>query len=82
MDLAESMWLIIVTFNTIGYGDIVPVTLWGRITVVIACIWGVSIYSIFVVSIQNMTFFQQEDMDVYKQIVIDTDKENLSKKAG
>lgn len=45
------MWLIIVTFNTIGYGDITPDTLWGRIFLIIACFWGVSIYSIFVVSI-------------------------------
>jgi hypothetical protein len=55
--LSEAMWLILVTFNTIGYGDSTPETLWGRLFLVIACIWGVSIYSILVVSLQNMTIF-------------------------
>ncbi len=76
------MWLILVTFNTIGYGDITPETLWGRIFLVVACIWGTSIYSILVVTLQNMTIFQSEDMEVYKNIVIDADKEKLKKKSG
>eukprot|EP00347_Sterkiella_histriomuscorum_P017568 403348837 len=81
-DLGQSIWLTFVTFNTIGYGDQTPVTLWGRIFLVIACIWGVSIYSIFVVSMQTMTFFQPSDQQAYKQIVIDQDKQNLKDNAG
>ncbi|CDW75243.1 small-conductance calcium-activated potassium channel protein [Stylonychia lemnae] len=82
LDLSQSMWLIIVTFNTIGYGDQTPATLWGRVFLIVACIWGVSIYSIFVVSSQNLTYFQQEDQQAFKQIVIDQDKEKLKEQAG
>ena len=56
----NSIWLILVTVNTIGYGDVVPLTFWGRLFLIIACIGGVSIYSIFVLSLQNLTIFNQE----------------------
>jgi potassium intermediate/small conductance calcium-activated channel subfamily N protein 4 len=29
--LSDTLWLIPITFLTIGYGDVVPGTIWGKI---------------------------------------------------
>jgi voltage-gated potassium channel len=43
----DAIWWSLVTITTVGYGDLVPVTFWGRIIGIIFIILGFSIFSIF-----------------------------------
>lgn len=42
-DLADSMWFSVVTITTVGYGDLVPQTLAGRLVAVVLMIGGVAL---------------------------------------
>ena len=53
----NAFWVVILTMTTIGYGDIYPTTHLGRVTCIIACIWGVFILSLFVVALTSTTDF-------------------------
>jgi voltage-gated potassium channel len=53
--LGESLWWSAVTVTTVGYGDFVPVTLWGRVT---AClIMGIGLLTLAVVTAQVASSF-------------------------
>jgi voltage-gated potassium channel len=53
--LGESLWWSAVTVTTVGYGDFVPVTMWGRIT---ACfIMGIGLLTLAVVTAQVASSF-------------------------
>ena len=43
----DAVWWSLVTITTVGYGDLVPVTFWGRIIGIIFILLGFSIFSIF-----------------------------------
>ncbi|CDW76554.1 small-conductance calcium-activated potassium channel protein [Stylonychia lemnae] len=59
------MWCVMVTMGTIGYGDIYPKTVMGRIIGMIVCFWGVFIVSIFVVTLNNMLTFSANEEKAY-----------------
>ena len=46
----NSVWLIIMTLTTVGYGDVHPHTELGRVVAVITAIWGAILISLIVVS--------------------------------
>ena len=48
---SNSMWNIIITMTTVGYGDYFPITDLGRFIIFIVSIWGVTIVSIMVVTL-------------------------------
>lgn len=52
-NFANSMWLVILTMTTVGYGDIYPRTDIGRGSMFLCALFGVIIVSIMVVSIMN-----------------------------
>ena len=54
-----------VTMMTIGYGDVYPKTVMGRIIGMIVCFWGVFIVSIFVVTLNNMLTFSANEEKAY-----------------
>lgn len=60
--LSSSMYCVVITMMTVGYGDMYPRTLPGRILAFFLCIWGVFITSLSVVTLTNyVTLSQSED---------------------
>lgn len=53
----NSLWLIMLAMTTVGYGDFAPRTHIGRAITTLACLWGVFIISLIVVSLTNTTAF-------------------------
>lgn len=72
----NSFWCVIVTMTTIGYGDIYPQTHLGRLVIIIACIWGVFILSLFVVALNNTITLSKEESKAFEQI---TQKDSIKK---
>ena len=53
-DFFNALWLITVTITTVGYGDIVPHTIAGRTTCMVAAIGGSFLLSLVILSIASM----------------------------
>ncbi len=44
----NALWMMLVTLATVGFGDVVPITVGGRITTVISMIMGIGLLSVFI----------------------------------
>lgn len=64
----NSMWCMILTMTTVGYGEIFPVTVFGRIFTIIACIWGMFSMSMIIVTLSSMISLNQEQELSYNEI--------------
>jgi hypothetical protein len=51
----NSFWLVVVTMSTVGFGDLYPITHFGRLVIVLACFWGMFIVSQFVYTLEVVT---------------------------
>lgn len=51
MYLWNSMWCVIITMSTVGFGDFTPHTHLGRVITMLACLWGNFLISLMVVSL-------------------------------
>ena len=49
----NSVWCIVITMTTVGYGDISPSTLPGRCVAMIAALWGAFLISLLVVTMSS-----------------------------
>ncbi len=56
-NLGNCIWCVLITMTTVGYGDFFPISNLGRIIGILACLWGVFIVSIFVVTLTNLLEF-------------------------
>jgi voltage-gated potassium channel Kch len=59
-DLGTGVWWAIVTLGTVGYGDVVPHTGWGRVVGSIVIVVGVTFVS-FLVAIVTSYFISAEE---------------------
>ena len=67
--ISNSMWNVIITMTTVGYGDIYPKTHFGRIIGIIICFWGVFIVSFFVVTLNNMLTFTTNEEKAFNLLL-------------
>jgi potassium intermediate/small conductance calcium-activated channel subfamily N protein 2 len=56
-------WVTILNMTTIGYGEIYPVTHFGRFAAIVSCIIGVFLLSLFVVALSNTVELSRNESD-------------------
>lgn len=64
----NAMWMVMLTMTTVGYGDFFPSTHQGRFIAVLACIWGIFLISLMVVTLTNFLLFSNEESRSYHYI--------------
>lgn len=62
------MWCMILTMTTVGYGEIYPVTIFGRIFTIIACIWGMFNMSMIIVTLTGIVKLTPEQEQSFNEI--------------
>jgi hypothetical protein len=48
----SAIWCVVITMTTVGYGDVYPVTAYGRCVNIISALWGTFIISLFIIIAQ------------------------------
>jgi hypothetical protein len=61
----NSLWCLIITMTTTGYGDITPSTELGRFLVIISCFCGIILLSLIIVSIANVLGLRGNENSIY-----------------
>ena len=56
--LLDSIWWSFSTVTTVGYGDIVPVTSWGKILGIFLMLFGTAVFAIYIAVLAN--FFLED----------------------
>ena len=81
MLLSNSMWMVIITLTTTGYGDYYPKSNFGRFIGLIICFWGTFMVSFFVVTVNNMLTFTPSEEKSYTLLLRLHFKEELKRYA-
>ena len=50
----NSLWCVVITLTTVGYGDFRPGTTYGKFIIMIASIWGTFLISLIIISLQQV----------------------------
>jgi potassium intermediate/small conductance calcium-activated channel subfamily N protein 2 len=64
--MSNTIWNVIITLTTVGYGDIYPKTVMGRVVGGIVSLWGLFLVSIFTVTLSNLFTFSEGERKAYK----------------
>lgn len=63
-----AFYMTMITITTVGYGDIVPQTMSGRIVIVFAAIHGVILVSFVVAAVSNMVQLEENERTAIDKI--------------
>jgi hypothetical protein len=77
----NSIWCLIVTMTTVGYGDYYPSSTLGRTVGIISCICGVFLISMLIVTITNVLNFQGTEENVFlilQRLKLTKEKDDLA----
>lgn len=77
----NSFWIIIVDMTSVGYGDFVPITNFGRIIIGIAAIGGGAITSLIYIIFLERTSFDFREEKAYERLKAYESKQNFKLKA-
>ena len=64
--LWHSLWLVLITSLTIGYGDIAPSTYYGRVVAVVSIFLGLALASILTAAVTNMLQWTAEELTLVR----------------
>lgn len=78
----NAMWCVVLTMTTVGYGDYFPVTEPGRFVGFVACLWGVLVVSMMVVTLSNMLSLESGEDKAFELLRRLQYKKDLKEKAA
>ena len=81
-DLINSIWMIIVTMTTVGYGDFFPSENYGRLICILSYLIGCILVSLTVVSLAIISEFSEREKNCYSIIKKINADENVILKAA
>ena len=67
--MSNSIWNVIITLTSVGYGDTFPKTFFGRIVGSFICFFGVLIVSLFVVALFDKLDFSEGEEKSFTMII-------------
>lgn len=63
--ITTSMWNVVITLTTVGYGDYFPKSNAGRFIGIITAFWGVFFVSLFVVALTNTLELEESELRAF-----------------
>jgi hypothetical protein len=79
--LSNSIWMILVTMTTVGYGEFFPRSHFGRFIGVVSCVIGLLLVSLIVVSLAIISEFTNEEKKAYSFLKKINAENNMTDKA-
>ncbi|EPZ51008.1 ligand-gated ion channel [Bacteriovorax sp. BAL6_X] len=58
-ELGDAIWWAFTTITTVGYGDITPITFWGRVTAIVLMIFGTGLFATYTAIFANVMLGRQ-----------------------
>lgn len=65
----NSIYMVIVTMTTVGFGDYVPYTTIGKIVTMITALWGAFIISLLIVSVNTIFTLSPKQKVAYTKLI-------------
>ena len=72
-----SMYFIMITLSTIGYGDYPPSTVMGRVVIMIATVWGAVLLSLFVTVVSGLFEMSKNENDAINSVDLSKEAVNV-----
>jgi voltage-gated potassium channel len=66
----DAVWWAVVTATTVGYGDVSPVTLEGRLIAVVLMVTGIGIIGVFTATVASFFFAEQDSAEPTTQEIL------------
>lgn len=73
----NSIWATTVTMTAVGYGDLPPSTLFGRVIMILASLIGTILISLMMMSLQNYLKLNDNEVKAFKEYNISNIRENM-----
>jgi len=64
----NGFWCVIITIATVGFGDLYPISIFGRCIMIFACLWGTFLISLMVAALTVGIEFNAQDRVSYENI--------------
>ena len=64
------LWFVFETMSTVGFGDVFPVTYFGRTVSVFAFVIGAAILSLLIVKLQDVTMLNNSQKQVFEHVTL------------
>jgi hypothetical protein len=79
----NTIWCLIITMTTVGYGDYFPSSFLGRIVGIFACTCGIFLISMLIVTISNileLTTIEENVFKIIRRIKLNKEKDEIASK--